>query len=50
MRLEVDGTIIGSNDMLIASIVLAHDGILVTHNTKEFRRISGLKIDDWVKS
>jgi tRNA(fMet)-specific endonuclease VapC len=48
-ELERKGIIIGSNDLLIASIVLAHDGILITHNTKEFKRVSGLKIEDWVK-
>jgi tRNA(fMet)-specific endonuclease VapC len=48
-ELERNGTIIGSNDLFIASIVLAHDGILITHNTKEFERVSGLKIEDWVK-
>jgi tRNA(fMet)-specific endonuclease VapC len=48
-NLEKDGIIIGSNDFFIASIVLAHDGILVTHNTKEFERIDGLHIEDWVR-
>jgi tRNA(fMet)-specific endonuclease VapC len=49
LQLERDAVIIGSNDILIASIVLAHNGILVTHNTREFRRVSGLKMEDWVK-
>jgi tRNA(fMet)-specific endonuclease VapC len=49
LNLERDGSIIGSNDLFIASIVLAHNGILITHNTKEFERISGLHIEDWVK-
>ncbi len=40
------GTPIGGND-LIAAIALANDLILVTHNTGEFSRITGLKIDDW---
>ncbi|MBS3029495.1 MAG: hypothetical protein HCA25_21165 [Dolichospermum sp. DET50] len=42
-----NGTPIGYNDLLIASIALSHDLILVTHNTKEFVRVEGLKIDDW---
>jgi predicted nucleic acid-binding protein len=33
----------------IASIVLAHGGILVTHNIDEFKRVSGLKIEDLVE-
>lgn len=41
------GTPIGPYDLLIASIALANDLILVTHNTKEFRRVSGLQIEDW---
>lgn len=48
-KLEKDGKIIGGNDMLIASIVLSHDGVLVTHNVEEFSRIKNLKIEDWTK-
>lgn len=46
-ELEKLGTPIGPNDMLIAAIALANDVTLVTHNTREFARISGLKIEDW---
>ncbi len=45
--LESMGTPIGQNDLIIASMVLSKNGILVTHNTKEFSRIPGLKIEDW---
>jgi tRNA(fMet)-specific endonuclease VapC len=48
-KLEERGNIIGSNDLFIASIVLSHNGILVTHNINEFRRIPQLKLEDWVK-
>ena len=34
-------------DMLIASVAMANDLIVVTNNEKEFRRISGLKIENW---
>ncbi|WP_407636022.1 type II toxin-antitoxin system VapC family toxin [Sediminispirochaeta bajacaliforniensis] len=34
-ELEKSGKIIGPNDLLIASTVLEHDGVLVTHNSKE---------------
>jgi tRNA(fMet)-specific endonuclease VapC len=47
--LEKEGSIIGSNDLFIASIALANNGILITHNTKEFKRVPGLYIEDWVK-
>ncbi len=41
------GKIIGPNDLLIAAIARAHDAILVTHNTHEFSRITGLRLADW---
>lgn len=41
------GTPIGPNDLLIAAIALAHNLILVTHNTREFQRVNGLKLEDW---
>jgi tRNA(fMet)-specific endonuclease VapC len=46
-NLESQGTPIGGNDLLIAAIALAHNLILVTHNTREFRRVDGLAIEDW---
>lgn len=46
-ELEKNGNMIGANDLLIASIVLSHNGILVTHNVDEFARIKKLKIEDW---
>ena len=45
--LEKQGNKIGPNDLIIASIVKANDGILVTHNVKEFSRIDGLRVEDW---
>ena len=45
--LEKKGTPIGPNDLVIASIVVAARGTLVTHNVKEFGRIPHLLIDDW---
>jgi tRNA(fMet)-specific endonuclease VapC len=46
--LEIAGTPIGPNDLLIASIALAHDLIVVTHNTGEFSRVRGLRVEDWL--
>ncbi|MEZ4299023.1 MAG: type II toxin-antitoxin system VapC family toxin [Polyangiaceae bacterium] len=46
-EIEASGLPIGSMDYLIASIALAHDLVLVTHNTREFARVSGLQIEDW---
>jgi tRNA(fMet)-specific endonuclease VapC len=45
--LESTGKPIGPNDLLIASIALAGAVTLVTHNTNEFARVTGLLIDDW---
>ena len=46
-KLEEIGKPIGPNDLLIASIALANDLTLVTHNLKEFSRINNLKLEDW---
>jgi tRNA(fMet)-specific endonuclease VapC len=46
--LERKGKVIGPNDLIIAATVISHKGILITHNTKEFSKISGLQIEDWV--
>jgi tRNA(fMet)-specific endonuclease VapC len=45
--LEAAGTPIGAYDLQIASIALAHDLILVTHNLREFQRVDNLKLEDW---
>jgi len=36
------------HDVLIAGTVLAHQGVLVTNNTREFARVPKLKLDNWV--
>jgi tRNA(fMet)-specific endonuclease VapC len=45
--LAAQGTPIGSNDLMIASVARAQGLTLVTHNTKEFSRVPGLKLEDW---
>ncbi len=45
--LLAQGKPIGPNDTLIAAIARAHDATLVTHNTGEFGRVPGLKMEDW---
>lgn len=45
--LETKGTPIGPYDALIAGTAMSNQGILVTHNIKEFERIEGLQIEDW---
>lgn len=46
--LERRGQPIGPMDMMIAAHALALDATLVTHNTREFVRVKGLRLDDWV--
>jgi len=41
------GTPIGPNDLIIAATALAHQVTLVTHNTREFSRVPGLRLEDW---
>jgi len=48
-ELESNGEMIGNNDMWIAAHALAADLTLVTNNEKEFRRVRGLKIQNWAK-
>lgn len=45
--LKKAGTPIGPNDLLIAAIAVAHNCVLVSHNTKEFSRITELVLKDW---
>jgi tRNA(fMet)-specific endonuclease VapC len=46
--LEKEGLPIGSMDMLIAAQALSLDAALITNNTREFKRIPNLKIEDWL--
>ena len=47
--LERKGHLIGPNDLLIAAHALALDAILVTDNVREFKRVKGLKIENWLR-
>ena len=49
VRLKEAGTPIGANDLWIACHALAEDATLVTHNTRAFERVSGLRIEDWAQ-
>jgi tRNA(fMet)-specific endonuclease VapC len=46
--LEQRGKVIGGNDMLIAAQALAEGCTLITGNTREFRRVLDLKIENWL--
>ncbi len=45
--LKAAGTLIGANDLWIACHAIAENTMLVTHNTREFVRVKGLKVEDW---
>ncbi|MFN6981043.1 MAG: type II toxin-antitoxin system VapC family toxin [Brevundimonas sp.] len=47
--LERAGTPIGANDLLIAAHALALDCILVTDNEREFSRVPGLRVENWLR-
>jgi len=46
--LSQQGIIVSRMDLLIASVALAHNLTLVTHNTADYRHIPGLRLDDWL--
>lgn len=46
--LEAAGTPIGGNDLLIAAHARAIDATVVTANIQEFRRVRGLKVENWL--
>lgn len=47
--LERLGCKLDSMDLFIAASALAEDLTLVTHNTKHFSRVPGLKLEDWIQ-
>lgn len=48
-RLESDGRIIGGHDLWIAAQALAEDALLITDNVREFKRVPGLRMENWLK-
>jgi tRNA(fMet)-specific endonuclease VapC len=49
-KLQAEGTPIGPYDVLIAGQALARGLTLVSANMKEFRRVEGLIVEDWINS
>ncbi|WP_434625174.1 type II toxin-antitoxin system VapC family toxin [Azospirillum sp. B2RO_4] len=48
-ELEAAGHPIGGNDLLIAAHACALDTILVTANMREFQRVRGLSVENWLE-
>jgi len=46
--LKKEGNLIEDADILMASTAIVEDLILITNNIKHFKRVKGLKIDNWI--
>lgn len=47
--LERQGTPIGANDLWIAAQAMVLDAILITDNVREFSRVEGLRVENWLE-
>lgn len=47
-RLSLQGALIGNNDLWIAAHARALNKVLVTNNLREFERVEGLRLENWV--
>jgi tRNA(fMet)-specific endonuclease VapC len=48
--LLAQGVVVNPVDLMIAATALAHDLTLVTHNTRDFAAVPGLRVVDWLDS
>lgn len=48
--LERAGTPVGSHDLLIAAHARSRGLVVVTHNVREFKRVPGLQVEDWLQT
>ena len=47
--LKKKGAMVGANDLMIAAHARSVDATVVTNNTKDFGRVKGLKIENWMR-
>ena len=47
-RFRADGIRIGTQDLKIACIVIAHDATLLTRNVSDFTKVPGLRLENWL--
>lgn len=47
-QLLLKGVTVNPVDLMIAAVACVHDLALVTHNTRDFQRIPGLRLEDWL--
>ena len=50
LHLERIGRNTGIIDQLIAATAIRHDAVLVTHNTRHFQDVPGIKLQDWLSN
>ena len=48
--LSSKGQIIGTNDLWLAAHARANNWVMVTNNEKEFLRVDGLQVENWVSN
>lgn len=48
-QLQRQGSVIGANDLHIAAHARCLGLVLVTNNTREFARVEGLRLEDWME-
>jgi tRNA(fMet)-specific endonuclease VapC len=46
--LKKKGQQLGANDLMIAAHARSIDAVIVTNNVKDFRRVKGLKLENWM--
>jgi len=49
LKFRKQGVRIGTMDLRIACIVMEHDAVLLTRNTKDFEQVLGLKFENWLE-
>lgn len=47
-HLKTAGQMIGANDLMIAAHARSIEAVIVTNNTREFKRVPALKVENWV--
>ncbi len=48
--LKKEGNLIEDADILMASTAIVEDLVLITNNIKHFKRVKGLRIDNWLQN
>jgi tRNA(fMet)-specific endonuclease VapC len=46
-ELEHAGQVLGPNDLIVAAIAAENEGVLITNNEREFRRVRDLRVENW---